>query len=136
LDNINEINGRSTDPDQRLKDFSEIRAFNSASVIYKSKIGYRQVKHMNEQEINGSGLLLFLLNKNASRDSRLLFSYHLIDRLSFISCNSSGMNKTFNYFCLPNVSASKMYPTKQKERMTYTIFGSIHDKIWPKFTFH
>jgi hypothetical protein len=64
LDNINEINGRSTDPDQRLKDFSEIRAFNSASVIYKSKIGYRQVKHMNEQEINGSGLLFFLLNKN------------------------------------------------------------------------
>lgn len=40
LDNINEINGRNNDPDQRLKDFSEIRAFNSASVIYKSKIGY------------------------------------------------------------------------------------------------
>jgi len=33
LDSINEINGRSTDPDQSLKDFSEIRAFNSASVI-------------------------------------------------------------------------------------------------------
>lgn len=40
LDNINEINGRNNDPDQRLKDFSEIRAFNSASFIYKSKIGY------------------------------------------------------------------------------------------------
>lgn len=40
LDSINETNGRNNDPDQRLKDFSEIRAFNSASVIYKSKIGY------------------------------------------------------------------------------------------------
>lgn len=34
FDNINEINGRSTGPDQYLKDFLDIRAFKSVSVIW------------------------------------------------------------------------------------------------------